>query len=129
MNKLSIEKQILILQSLCEGNSIRSIERITNTHRDTIMRLLVSAGQKAQEIMDNTLVNLKCNEIQCDEIWTFVGKGDIRTRLLAHLNGDNPCIIQNKPTHFVGEVLTVDPSEREKELIIELNPSCNKKIG
>lgn len=74
MNKLSIEKQTLILQSLCEGNSIRSIERITNTHRDTIMRLLVVAGNKAQEIMDNQLVNLKCNEIQCDEIWTFVGK-------------------------------------------------------
>ena len=54
MNRLSIEKQILILQSLCEGNSIRSIERITNTHRDTIMRLLVSVGTKAQEIMDNT---------------------------------------------------------------------------
>jgi IS1 family transposase len=74
MNKLSIEKHILILQSLCEGNSIRSIERITNTHRDTITRILVSAGNKAQEIMDSTLVNLKCNEIQCDEIWTFVAK-------------------------------------------------------
>jgi len=61
MNKLSIEKQTLILQSLCEGNSIRSIERITNTHRDTIVRLLVSAGQKAQETMDNTLINLKCD--------------------------------------------------------------------
>ena len=42
-----MEKQILILQSLCEGNSIRSIERITDTNRDTIVRLLVSAGNKA----------------------------------------------------------------------------------
>ncbi|MDQ7815983.1 MAG: hypothetical protein RDU14_03095 [Melioribacteraceae bacterium] len=44
MNKLSIGKQILILQSLVEGNSIRSIERISGVHRDTIMRLLVSTG-------------------------------------------------------------------------------------
>jgi IS1 family transposase len=74
MNKLSIEKQTLILQSLCEGNSIRSIERITDTHRDTIMRLLVTAGNKAQEIMDSTFINLHCNHIQCDEMWIFVAK-------------------------------------------------------
>lgn len=74
MNKLSIEKQILILQSLCEGNSIRSIERITNTHRDTIMRLLVNAGYRAQEIMDKNFVNLKSNYIQADEIWTYCYK-------------------------------------------------------
>jgi len=74
MNKLSMEKQILILQSLCEGNSIRSIERISNVHRDTIMRLLVDAGNKAQEIMNNNFVNLKSNYIQADEIWTYVYK-------------------------------------------------------
>jgi len=80
MNKLSIEKQTLILKSLCEGNSIRSIERISNTHRDTIMRLLVFAGNKAQEIMDERLQNLNCTYIQCDEIWTFVGKKRSRLR-------------------------------------------------
>ncbi len=28
----------------------------------------------------------------------YVGRGDIRARLLAHLNGDNGCIVQNAPT-------------------------------
>lgn len=61
MNKLSQDKQILILSSLVEGNSIRSIERITGVHRDTIIRLMVSAGNKAQSIMDNDMMNLKSN--------------------------------------------------------------------
>lgn len=74
MNKLSIKKQILILQSLCEGNSIRSTERISQTHRDTIMRLLVSAGERAQKIMDEKFINLKSNYIQADEIWTYCYK-------------------------------------------------------
>ncbi|MCX6174743.1 MAG: hypothetical protein NTZ27_08350 [Ignavibacteriales bacterium] len=74
MNKLSIEKQVLILQSLCEGNSIRSTERLSNTHRDTIMRLLVSAGNRAQETMNEKFVNLKSNYIQADEIWTYCYK-------------------------------------------------------
>ena len=62
--------------------------------------------------------------------WIYVGKGDIKTRLLSHLNGENPCIAGARPTHWVAE-LCVDPkmSSREKELIIELDPPCNKKVG
>jgi hypothetical protein len=61
--------------------------------------------------------------------WIYVGKGDIRQRLLAHLNGDNPCITQDAPTHWVDEVISGDPSSREKQLILELQPSCNQKVG
>lgn len=61
--------------------------------------------------------------------WVYVGKGDIRERLLAHLNGDNPCILRERPTHWVTEVTWGDPSEREKQLILELQPVCNKKVG
>ena len=60
--------------------------------------------------------------------WIYVGKGDIRARLLAHLNGDNPAILRERPTHFV-TVLTSDMDNREKQLILELNPICNKKVG
>ena len=37
---------MLALQLLLEGNSIRSTERITKIDRNTIMRLLVLAGQR-----------------------------------------------------------------------------------
>jgi len=62
--------------------------------------------------------------------WVYVGKGDVRQRLLAHLDGDNPSILRAGPTHWVDEVHSEpNMSLREKELIIELNPSCNKKVG
>ncbi len=38
-NVLSTDKQIAVIGALAEGSSIRSIERITGVHRDTIMRL------------------------------------------------------------------------------------------
>ena len=57
--------------------------------------------------------------------WSYIGKGDIRTRLIGHLKGDSPCILKEGPTHFVTEVIMIDPSKREKELIQELNPICN----
>ena len=60
--------------------------------------------------------------------WIYVGKGDIRTRLLAHLNGDNPCITRSGPTFWV-DVVTNDYDNVEKALILELTPTCNKKVG
>ena len=41
-NNLSIEKKITAISMLCEGNSIRAIERLAGVHRDTIMRLGVA---------------------------------------------------------------------------------------
>lgn len=60
--------------------------------------------------------------------WIYVGKGDIRERLLDHLNGDNACITRENPTHWV-DVVTSDADAREKALIVELQPSCNRQIG
>jgi hypothetical protein len=60
--------------------------------------------------------------------WIYVGKGDIRQRLIDHLNGDNPCIIRERPTHWVDEV-TANMDARERQLILELNPICNQRIG
>lgn len=74
MNKLSIEQQKQILNALVEGNSLRSISRMLNIHRTTIMNLLEEAGKKAQNILDSELVNIKSNYIQVDEIWAYVAK-------------------------------------------------------
>ena len=59
--------------------------------------------------------------------WIYVGTGDIRQRLLDHIDGDNPCINREEPTHWVAEVILGDPSAREAELIRELNPVCNMR--
>jgi transposase-like protein len=44
-NVLNMDKQIMIIGALSEGSSIRSIERMTGVHRDTIMRLGVRIGE------------------------------------------------------------------------------------
>ena len=73
-NVLPIEKQALIVSALAECNSIRSIERITGVHRDTIMRLGVRVGQGCMKLMDAKMRNLSCTRLEMDEIWGFVGK-------------------------------------------------------
>jgi len=74
MNQLSIERRTQAINCLVEGNSIRSTERMTGIHRDTIMRLMVGVGSACHEFMQENMKNLDCRRIQVDEIWTYVGK-------------------------------------------------------
>jgi IS1 family transposase len=73
-NNLNTDKQIAIVSALAEGSSIRSIERITGVHRDTVMRLGVKVGQACTSLMDRTMRDLPCQCLEMDEIWGFVGK-------------------------------------------------------
>lgn len=73
-NVLSTDKQIAVISALAEGSSIRSIERITGVHRDTIMRLGVRVGHGCARVLDAEMRNLSCRQLQFDEIWGFIGK-------------------------------------------------------
>ncbi len=74
MNILRREKQEAAIAALVEGVSIRSVERMTGIHRDTIMRLGYRVGQGCANLMDSYMRNLKCQSVQVDEIWCYVGK-------------------------------------------------------
>lgn len=73
-NNLPVEKQIAAISALAEGSPIRSIERMTGIHRDTVMRLGVRIGQKCADLLDKSMRGLNCRHIEVDEIWSFVGK-------------------------------------------------------
>jgi IS1 family transposase len=79
-NNLNTDKQIAVIGALAEGSSIRSIERITGVHRDTIMRLGVKVGQGCTALMDEKMRDLPCNRLELDEIWGFVGKKEKHVR-------------------------------------------------
>ena len=73
-NQLPKDKQIAVIAALAEGASIRSTERMTGIHRDTIMRLGVRIGQGCSRLMDQKMRGLDCKRLELDEIWGYVGK-------------------------------------------------------
>ncbi len=79
-NKLSNDLKTTAVSMLCEGNSIRSVERMTGIHRDTVMRLGVAVGEASRNLLDETMRDLPCEKIEMDEIWGFVGKKDRNVR-------------------------------------------------
>jgi len=60
MNRLKMGKQIAVITALVEGNSVRSVERMTGVHRDTIIRLLLRVGAHCEQIMDKRMRGLRC---------------------------------------------------------------------
>jgi IS1 family transposase len=100
---LSAEKQTAIIAALAEGSSIRSIERITGVHRDTIMRLGVKVGQGCTKLMDSKMQDLDCNYLQFDELWGFIGKKE------------RHCSVDDNPT--LGDVWTFCAIDSETKLV------------
>ena len=74
MNRTPFARRVQIINCLVEGNSIRSTERLTSTHRDTIMRLMVEVGGGCAKLMNEKMRDLPCQRLQVDEIWSYVGK-------------------------------------------------------
>lgn len=71
MNKISIDRQSQIIKVLCEGNSIRSTARITDTAINTVVKLLRDVGAACLQYQDKTMHGLPLKKLQIDEIWSF----------------------------------------------------------
>ncbi len=87
MQPLTTAKRAAIIQCLCEGNSIASTTRITGAAKHMILDLLAKAGEACAVFMDENLVNLPCQNVQLDEIWSFVGhknRGKVNPSELIH---------------------------------------------
>src|SRR5580700_6622959 len=110
-NVLNTNKQIAVISSLCEGSSIRSIERISGVHRDTIMRLGVKVGQGCTKMMDSKMQDLDCNVLQFDEIWGFIGKKE------------RHCSIDDNPE--LGDVWTFCAIDRDTKIVPSFR--CGKR--
>ena len=72
MNRLDRKTRAQILHLLCEGQSIRAVTRLTGASKNTVAKLLVTAGHACAAYQDKTLRNLPCKRVQMDEIWSFV---------------------------------------------------------
>ena len=79
------ERAALSLKLLLEGNSVASVSRITDLDKHTILRVLVRAGERCEKLMGRLIVNVPVKDVQCDEIWSFIGK-----KQKALVEGDDP---------------------------------------
>jgi hypothetical protein len=72
MKVLDRQARAQILHLLCEGNSIRSVTRLTGASKNTVIKLLIDAGKACMAFHDTNVRDVKAKRVQVDEIWAFV---------------------------------------------------------
>jgi transposase-like protein len=72
---LNDPRGLMVIRMLVEGCSIRTIERITEIRRDTIVQLLLIAGERCARRM-NAIRNVPAKDVQCDEMATWPSMND-----------------------------------------------------
>lgn len=78
MNILPLSKQVEIISALCEGIGQRAVSRLTDTDRKTVARLALRVGRGCAELHDRTMVGIRTNRLELDELWSFVAKKQAR---------------------------------------------------
>ena len=69
---LPADKAALCVKLLVEGNSLRSVERITGVALRTLLSLLVKTGEKCEQLMSEKIKGIHVRDVQADEMWGFV---------------------------------------------------------
>src|SRR5947207_10911654 len=71
MNRLSTEQRAQIVGMIVEGNSVRSITRMTGVCQEAILKLLCDLGKACADHHNATVRGIRSRHIQCDEVWSF----------------------------------------------------------
>jgi transposase-like protein/IS1 family transposase len=72
--RLPQETVCQILHCLVEGNSVRGTARLCGVEKRTVLNVLALAGENCERILGDRMKNAPVQDVQCDEIWSFVGK-------------------------------------------------------
>lgn len=82
-----------VIELLVEGCSISAVERITGIHHTTILSLLNLMGEKCERFLESRIRALPVSEVQCDELWGFVGCKEKRNITGDPERGDAYCFV------------------------------------
>jgi transposase-like protein len=72
--QVSEEKVRIVLQSHCEGTSLRGISRISGLSYNTGVSLIRAGSQKAQLVHNAQVQAIDTDAVSADEMWSFVEK-------------------------------------------------------
>ena len=123
MARLTTDKKAAVLGALVEGSSIRSVERMTGVGRNTIGKLVLQWGRASERLMDEHIRGFRCEQVECDEMWTFIGKRRNRVRstdspevgdawIWVGIDPDSKLV----PAHYVGKRKLRDACEFTRRL-------------
>jgi transposase-like protein/IS1 family transposase len=94
--RLPVERALLCLHLLCEGNAVRAVERITGTSKRAILDLLCQVGEGCETMLAEKIQGLPVEDVEADEVWTYISaksKTVERKQIKTPDAGDAYCFI------------------------------------
>jgi transposase-like protein/IS1 family transposase len=79
-SRLPEDKALMVLRCLLEGASVRSTGRLCDVEPKTVLRILVLASERCERLLGSTIVRVPVEDVQADEIWSFIGKKEKQVR-------------------------------------------------
>lgn len=104
--RISLDKAETCLKLMLEGMSVRSIQRVTGIHQETILNLMVLAGDKCRQLTKDRIKGVAVKDVEADEIWGFVG---MKKMTKLHKEVTDP---------MVGDAYTFVGIERNTNLVL-----------
>jgi IS1 family transposase len=114
--KVPTKTVCIALQELAEGLGVRAVARIHGVKPDMVLDWLRKAGQHCERLSEYMMHDLELDQIQVDELWTFVHK---KERMLSEWEkmhtdwGDTWVWVAFDPIHKL--VVAVLVGERKEE--------------
>lgn len=90
---LPLDKATRAIELLVEGCSVSTVERITGVHHTTILSLLTLVGERCERFLESKIRAVPVSEVQCDELWGFVGCKEKRNLTGDPERGDAYCFV------------------------------------
>lgn len=84
-----LKEAVGALRMLLEGMSVRATSRLTGLDRETILRLMVQAGEQCRSFMEANIHGIPAEQVELDEQWAFV-YCKAKTALRSGHSGDEP---------------------------------------
>lgn len=98
--RLPLDKALQCLHMLLEGCSLRSVSRLTGVHKQTIMDMLVIAGERCEKLMADRIKGVAVKDVEADEIWGFckmkIGRSFSRSLTIRTLAMRIPSSVSNE---------------------------------
>ena len=102
MNKLNLERKTQIIKVLCEGNSIRSTARITDSAINTVVKLLKEVGSACLDYQDKVMHNIPSKKLMGFNHKTVPHSQKILVRRRLPNDGGKPKYIKGVRSTSVG---------------------------
>jgi transposase-like protein/IS1 family transposase len=108
---LPIETAVLCIALLVEGNSLRSTERLTGVNINTLMKLVVTAGEKCEKFLEDRIKDVRVKDVECDELWCFIQMKQKQVK-------KNICRYEYGEEAKIGDAYTFVGFERNTKLVL-----------